>query len=143
MLDAVRRARGIENVIALRGDPPRGEGVFSVAGGRVWPCDGPAKAHQRSTSSSGWRRRATRRAIRRLRTCSSDIEYVKQKVDEGAEFLITQLFYDNADFYRFRDLARASGDGGADCGGGAADTERAADTSVHGVVRGVDSPGDR
>ena len=39
----------------------------------------------------------------------TDIEYVKRKVDEGAEYLITQLFYDNSDFYRFLELARASG----------------------------------
>ena len=59
----------------------------------------------------GWRRRATRKGHSEATDLRTDIEYVKRKVDEGAEFLITQLFYDNADFYRFRDLARASGVG--------------------------------
>ena len=38
-----------------------------------------------------------------------DVEYAKRKVDLGAEFLITQLFFDNSDFYRFLDSARKAG----------------------------------
>lgn len=38
-----------------------------------------------------------------------DIDYLKAKVDAGATHLISQLFYDNEDFYRFLDKARAAG----------------------------------
>jgi len=38
-----------------------------------------------------------------------DLEYLKRKVDNGGNFVVTQLFFDNADFYRFRDEARAMG----------------------------------
>src|SRR4029079_177300 len=38
-----------------------------------------------------------------------DLEYLKRKVDRGASFVITQLFFDNADFFAFRDAARAMG----------------------------------
>jgi len=38
-----------------------------------------------------------------------DVEYLKQKVDLGASFVITQLFFDNDDFYRWRDRAHAMG----------------------------------
>ena len=38
-----------------------------------------------------------------------DLEHLKRKVDNGAAFIVTQLFFDNADFYRFRDQARAIG----------------------------------
>ena len=38
-----------------------------------------------------------------------DIDYLKAKVDAGATHLISQLFYDNEDFYRFLDKARAEG----------------------------------
>ncbi|SCB80008.1 5,10-methylenetetrahydrofolate reductase (NAD(P)) [Bifidobacterium bohemicum] len=39
----------------------------------------------------------------------TDIDNLKRKIDAGVTRLITQLFYDNADFYRFVDLARARG----------------------------------
>ena len=37
------------------------------------------------------------------------MEHLKRKVDNGGCFVITQLFFDNADFYRFRDAARVMG----------------------------------
>ena len=39
----------------------------------------------------------------------SDIDWLKRKVDMGAEYVITQLFYDNEHFYRFRDSVVAAG----------------------------------
>lgn len=39
----------------------------------------------------------------------TDIDFLKRKVDMGAEYIITQLFYDNEHFYRFVDAARAAG----------------------------------
>lgn len=39
----------------------------------------------------------------------SDLYYLKQKVDTGVNFLITQMFFDNSKFYEFRDLARNHG----------------------------------
>jgi methylenetetrahydrofolate reductase (NADPH) len=38
-----------------------------------------------------------------------DLEHLKRKVDNGANFIVTQLFFDNADFHRFRQAARAVG----------------------------------
>ncbi|MDB5294077.1 MAG: metF, partial [Phycisphaerales bacterium] len=38
-----------------------------------------------------------------------DMENLKRKVDAGADLVITQLFFDNADFYRFRDAATKAG----------------------------------
>jgi len=101
-------AGGIENVIALRGDPPRGESKFSAH------MDGFAHAtdllkHIRSNFNFGLAAACYPEGHSEATSLSEDIEYVKRKVDEGARFLITQLFYDNSDFYRFRDMARASG----------------------------------
>ena len=103
-------AGGIENVIALRGDPPRGEAGFSARE------DGFGHAtdllrHIKSNFRFGLAAACYPEGHSEAPDLRSDIEYVKRKVDEGAEFLITQLFYDNADFYRFRDMAGASGVG--------------------------------
>jgi methylenetetrahydrofolate reductase (NADPH) len=38
-----------------------------------------------------------------------DLEHLKRKVDNGGNFVVTQLFFDNQDFYRFRDNARSIG----------------------------------
>lgn len=43
------------------------------------------------------------------RSLDEDIDFLKRKVDAGVSDLITQLFYDNEDFLRFRDKVRASG----------------------------------
>jgi methylenetetrahydrofolate reductase (NADPH) len=96
------RARGIDNIVALRGDPPKGETAFKpVAGGlryaselvalirREFPTFGMAVAgypetHQEAASPQ------------------SDLENLKRKVDAGGHCVITQLFYSNADFFRFK-----------------------------------------
>lgn len=102
-------AGGVENVLALRGDPPKGEedfvateGGFAHAselvtflgenyaqlgiGGACYP-----EAHPESTSPD------------------DDLRWTAHKVSCGVRFLITQLFFDTADYFRFVDRARAQG----------------------------------
>jgi methylenetetrahydrofolate reductase (NADPH) len=100
---------GIENVVALRGDPPKGEAAFQpVPGGFSYANElvafirgkfpgmgiavgGYPETHQEATSPA------------------SDLENLKRKVDAGADVIITQLFYRNEDFYRFRDRSSELG----------------------------------
>ena len=51
------------------------------------------------------------RHIKRRRAADVDLDNLKRKVDAGGEVVITQLFYDNADLFRFRDRCRQAGIG--------------------------------
>jgi methylenetetrahydrofolate reductase (NADPH) len=101
LTDAV--GRGIGNIVALRGDPPKGDASFRpVPGGLRYANElvslirgefrelgvlvaGYPETHQEATSPQ------------------ADLANLKRKVDAGADAVITQLFYNNADFFRFRD----------------------------------------
>ena len=102
------RADGIDNILALRGDPPKnvpdfdpGRGEFKYARDlvefvkkydyfsvavAVYP-----EGHGQSPS------------------IEKDMEYTKQKIDAGADFGITQMFFDNQYYYEFMDRAAKSG----------------------------------
>jgi methylenetetrahydrofolate reductase (NADPH) len=107
MLDTMRDA-GIENVLALRGDPPEGQSEWIATDGGL---------------------RYSRELIELIRDdydfaigaacfpevhihatdADSDLRYCKEKVDAGARFLITQLFFDNQAYYDFVARARDIG----------------------------------
>jgi methylenetetrahydrofolate reductase (NADPH) len=107
---------GVDNVLALRGDPPKGEAVFTpTEGGFVYAselaafvrrsfgfCIGGAcypEGHVECVKADG------------IRDLDRDLEHLHRKVDAGAEFLITQLFFDNQAYLNFVARARASGIG--------------------------------
>jgi methylenetetrahydrofolate reductase (NADPH) len=109
ILDDIHRA-GIENIVALRGDPPRGETAF------VPSPDGYAHAnelvaHIRRRHGQAFGVAVAGYPEKHLESPDrdSDLRYLKNKVDAGADIVITQLFYDNADFFSFADSARAAG----------------------------------
>lgn len=99
---------GIKNIMALRGDPPRGETRFQRAEGcfgyanelvefireRDDFCIGVAGYPEGHPEASSF---------------EEDLQNLKRKVSAGADFIITQLFFDNQDFYRFRNRAAAIG----------------------------------
>lgn len=101
-------ADDVENVIALRGDPPRGETRFTpVPGGFAhgsdlaafirsrWPFCVAGAAYPEGHVESGHP--------------DDDIAYAKAKQDAGVDVLITQLFFDTHDYFRFVTRARAAG----------------------------------
>lgn len=99
---------GIDNIIALRGDPPGGDGNFiPVEGGFAHASD--LIDHIRNNYEFGIAAACYPEGHTESIDLSSDIEYAKLKVDMGADFLITQLFYDNEDFFQFMDRAIKSG----------------------------------
>ena len=107
VLEAFRQ-RGIENILALGGDPPQGatdwrphpDGFHYAAalvreavvrGGFCIAVAGFPEVHPRAVSRA------------------ADLGYLKEKVEAGADFIITQLFFDNDDYYRYVEDVRKLG----------------------------------
>jgi methylenetetrahydrofolate reductase (NADPH) len=103
------RQRGIKNILALRGDPPSGVSEFQrIAGGFEFArelvgfikdlggfCIGVAGFPEGHIACQEGK--------------YVDWHRLKQKVDAGADFVITQLFFDNRDYFEFRDHAAKLG----------------------------------
>ncbi|HLF03815.1 MAG TPA: methylenetetrahydrofolate reductase [NAD(P)H] [Dehalococcoidia bacterium] len=99
---------GIENVIALRGDPPRGQTDFVPAAGGFAHASELIQ-HIRQHFPFGVAAACYPEGHPQSPNLQFDIKYTRRKVDLGADFLITQLFYDNAYFFRFMERARKAG----------------------------------
>ena len=101
-------AEGVENIIALRGDPPRGSTEFvPVKGGFQHATD--LLQHVKSNFKFGVAAACYPEGHTESVDLDSDLKYVKMKVDSGADFLVTQLFYDNRHYYDFLERARSGG----------------------------------
>ena len=98
---------GIENVLALAGDLPRGEKNFKhVNGGFRYAFE--LIAYIRDNFDFGTTASCFPEGHPDSIDLSTDIFYLQRKVDAGADFLITQLFFDNSDFFAFMErVARA------------------------------------
>jgi methylenetetrahydrofolate reductase (NADPH) len=102
-------AAGIENVIALRGDPPRGQERF------VAHRDGFANAVDLIRMMRGQTRPFCISAACypevhvEASSAEADLAYLVEKVEAGVDVLITQLFFDNRAYFGFVDRARAAG----------------------------------
>jgi methylenetetrahydrofolate reductase (NADPH) len=103
VLDQLEQA-GIQNVIALRGDPPKGTTTF---------VPHPGGFHHASELTSYIKGRG-RFCIAgacypekhpEAPSLDRDLEHLKRKVEAGAEFLITNLFFDNSDYFAFVERA--------------------------------------
>jgi methylenetetrahydrofolate reductase (NADPH) len=102
------KEHGIENVLALRGDPPRGAtGWTPVEGGFRHANELAAFVRERFSMSIGGACYPEKH--HEAPSLEVDIRNLKRKVDAGAEFLITQLFFDNETYWRFVDRVRAEG----------------------------------
>jgi len=107
ILDSLMDA-GIENVLALRGDAPRGESDW-----RPHPNGLRYSSELAALISSRYRACVGAAAFPEVHPeaadRASDLRFLKQKVDSGVSFLITQLFFDNEAYFQFVEDARAAG----------------------------------
>jgi methylenetetrahydrofolate reductase (NADPH) len=100
-------ARGCDNIVALRGDPPKGETTFKpVAGGLKFANDLVQLIH-REFPEFGIAVAGYPETHREAASPEADLENLKRKVDSGGHVVVTQLFYENEDFFRFRDRCDA------------------------------------
>lgn len=102
ILDKLQQ-NGVKHILALRGDLSEGETTpdFQYASELI----AFIKKHYNFTVFAACYPEKHPQA----KSLDEDIENLKKKVDAGADVLITQLFFDNADFYRFRDKITAVG----------------------------------
>jgi methylenetetrahydrofolate reductase (NADPH) len=99
---------GIENIFALRGDPPRGTGEFvKTEGGLGSSAELAAFIKENYDFAVGGA--CFPEVHPEAPDLDTDLNYLKTKVEAGAEFLITQLFFDNKAYFNFVDAAREKG----------------------------------
>jgi methylenetetrahydrofolate reductase (NADPH) len=102
-------ADGFRNIMTLRGDPPKGSSEFKAT------ADGLRYANELVTllkarhpdfclGVGGYPERHPEAP-----SAEADLANLKRKVDAGADFVTTQLFFDNASYYSFVDRCRAAG----------------------------------
>ena len=99
---------GIENVIALRGDPPAGQANFVPAEGGFQHATELLR-HIRDNFEFGLAAACYPEGHVESSDLITDMNYVKMKVENGADFLVTQLFYNNQDFFRLMERAETLG----------------------------------
>jgi len=101
VLDAARE-RDIRNILALRGDPPGGGDFVKTEGGFEYSRELVAFVREKGGFSIG-----TAGFPEGHIACTTgkqqDWKYLAEKVEAGADFVLTQLFFDNTDFYEFYD----------------------------------------
>ncbi|TAM58294.1 methylenetetrahydrofolate reductase [NAD(P)H] [bacterium] len=102
------RGAGIENVLALRGDPPAGEAAFAaVTGGLAHGADLVRlvrEDHSLCVGAACYPEKHVEAA-----DPADDLRHLRHKVEAGAQFLITQLFFDNQRYFSFVERARRAG----------------------------------
>ena len=113
---------GVDNILALRGDPMKNESSFvPTKGGNKYAIDlikqidemnnGQYLYEETRNSPSSFCIGGAGYPEKHFEAMNlkSDLKHLKEKVDAGAEFIVTQLFYDNKKFFEFVDKCRAIG----------------------------------
>lgn len=109
--DYLQRAvdANVENVVALRGDPPQGETSFQAVEGGFRYANELVNFVKTEFSDLGIAVAGYPETHQEAPSPEDDLQNLKRKVDAGADAVITQLFYDNSDFFAFRDRCQQIG----------------------------------
>lgn len=101
--------RQIEFIVALRGDPPRGETEFRPRPDGLRYANELVALIRQSYPRFGIAVAGYPETHQEAPSPEVDLENLKRKVNVGADVVITQLFYQNDDFFRFRDRCAKMG----------------------------------
>ena len=101
--------RGVDNIVALRGDPPKGETTFTAVEGGLRYANELLTLIKSEFPSYGVAVAGYPETHQEAPSFDVDLQNLQRKVAAGADVVITQLFYDNADFFRFRSACEALG----------------------------------
>jgi len=103
------KSQSVDSIMALRGDPPKGEDKFVAPEGGLSYANELVELVSSEFQNFGVMVAGYPEKHLEAASLDVDLDNLKRKVDAGADAIVTQLFYDNADFYRFRDLCEAKG----------------------------------
>ncbi len=106
---AEAKSQGTDYIVALRGDPPKGTEQFEATVGGLRYANELVELIRAKFKDFGIAVAGYPEVHQEAPDARTDLDNLKRKVDAGADVVITQLFYDNADFYRFRDACVAAG----------------------------------
>lgn len=99
----------VDYIVALRGDPPQGSERFEAVAGGLRYANELVELIRSRFPDFGIAVAGYPEVHQEAPSAEVDLDNLKRKVDAGADIVITQLFYDNQDFYRFRDRCEAAG----------------------------------
>ncbi len=100
---------GVENILALRGDPPRGNPHWEKTPGGFEYASELVGFIKKNFPNMGVGVAGFPEGHPNTPNRLKEMEYLKAKVDAGADYIVTQLFFDNRDFYDFRERCELAG----------------------------------
>jgi methylenetetrahydrofolate reductase (NADPH) len=103
------RERGVDAIVALRGDPPKGASEFQQVEGGLRYANELVEMIRAEFPELGIAVAGYPETHQEAPSAAVDLDNLKRKVDAGGEIVITQLFYDNNDFWRFRERYERAG----------------------------------
>ncbi len=102
-------AQGTEHIVALRGDPPKGQTEFHQTEGGLKYANELVSLIRSEFPYLGIAVAGYPEVHQEAPNAEVDLANLKRKVDAGADIIVTQLFYNNEDYFRFRDRCVAVG----------------------------------
>ena len=100
---------GTDHIVALRGDPPKGQTEFTQTEGGLKYANELVAMIRDEFPQLGLAVAGYPEVHQEAPSAEVDLENLKRKVDAGADIIVTQLFYINEDFFRFRDKCVRAG----------------------------------